>query len=295
MQMVEFTKGHGTGNDFVIIPDPDGRLDLAPGVVAAVCHRRYGVGADGVLRVVRVTAHPDTAGRAAPAGAEWFMDYHNADGSVAEMCGNGVRVFARYLVDSGLAPAGAITLATRTGPVTATVPPTGTGDGSVTVALDPPRSYGESVARVSGRELAGVAVDCGNPHLVCAVPDQTTLAGLDLRTPPEVDAAFFPSGVNVELVAPGEGADAEVHVRMRVHERGVGETLSCGSGACAAAAVALRDAGLTRGTVAVDVPGGRLRLELTERSCALTGPAVLVARGTLDLGRLDSSGRLPVS
>ncbi len=97
--MVPFVKGHGTENDFVLIPDLDAALDLTPAAVAAICDRRAGLGADGVLRVVRAAKHPDGAAYAAE--AEWFMDYRNADGSVSEMCGNGVRVFARYLVDSG--------------------------------------------------------------------------------------------------------------------------------------------------------------------------------------------------
>src|ERR1700733_5505087 len=101
---IKFTKGHGTGNDFVILPDPDGALALTPDLVARLCHRRFGIGADGVLRVVRSAKHPDAAGYAAE--AEWFMDYWNSDGSPAEMCGNGSRVFARYLIARALATAG---------------------------------------------------------------------------------------------------------------------------------------------------------------------------------------------
>jgi diaminopimelate epimerase len=294
---VEFLKGHGTGNDFVLLPDPDGRLELTPGLVAALCDRRFGIGADGVLRVVRAAKHPDAAGMAAE--AEWFMDYWNADGSSAEMCGNGTRVFARYLLTAGLAAAGpgGLPIATRAGVVPARVPgeDMAGGDiagGDIAVGLAPPRLVGRGAATLAGRELIGTAVDCGNPHLVCPVPVGADLVGLDLSRAPGVDPAAFPAGVNVELTAPGEPvAGADAHVRMRVYERGSGETLSCGTGACAVAAVALADAGGHRGTVAVTVPGGRLTVTLNGTACWLAGPAVLVAAGHVDPAALRSSRR----
>jgi diaminopimelate epimerase len=199
----------------------------------------------------------DAAGYAGE--AEWFMDYWNADGSYAEMCGNGVRVFTRFLLDSGLSVGDAV--ATRAGVVRVHV-----GE-SISAGLPLPRIGGTSEA--SG--YRGTIVDCGNPHLVCPVPDLSTL---DLSRPPAYDESVFPSGVNVEFV---EGT------RMRVYERGSGETLSCGSGACAVAAVTLRDAGRPTGTVDVDVPGGRLTVTLTEDTCWLSGPAVIVAHGTVTL------------
>lgn len=263
MDLLPFAKGHGTGNDFVIIPDLQGRLALTPELVAAVCDRRTGVGADGVLRVVRD-------------GPAWFMDYRNADGSLAEMCGNGVRVFARYLVEEGLAVPGEVTVRTRAGDTRAVVTTE-----AVSVTMAPPRVDGDTTARLpDGRELPGVAVDCGNPHLVCPVPTGPDLAGLDLSVPPQVDPARFPDGVNVEFSA---AVDTH-HLRMRVHERGVGETRSCGSGALAAAAVAL--GGESGGPVTVDVPGGRLTVSLTDHECVLTGPAVLVARGSIEVAAL---------
>ena len=277
MEGVEFTKGHGTGNDFVILPDPDGALDLTPGLVAALCDRRRGIGADGVLRVVRSAKHPDSAALAGE--AEWFMDYWNADGSYAEMCGNGARVFVRYLLDTGLAtPHGAtLPVATRSGVVRARVD----GD-TIAVEMRRPRLYDGSTAALGGLTLAGTAVDVGNPHLVCPLPVGLDLGGLDLTRAPDVDPAVFPAGVNVEFTVPGapvEGADE--HVLMRVYERGSAETLSCGTGTCAVAAVALRDAGRDTGVVAVDVPGGRVSVTVTEDGCWLAGPAVLVATGTL--------------
>lgn len=285
MDTFEFTKGHGTGNDFVIVPDPDGLLSLDADLVVALCDRHFGVGADGVLRVVRTAAVPQVA--AAADAAEWFMDYRNADGSVAEMCGNGVRVFARYLVQEGFAKAGEIPLLTRAGRVVAVVAPE-----AVTVDMGAPRVYGTGVARIDGMDLDGVAVDCGNPHLVCPVPTAADLDALDLAVPPEVDDALFPAGVNVEFTTPvrdpqdGGRPEADAHVRMRVHERGSGETLSCGSGACAVAAVTLRGLGREQGVVAVDVSGGRLIVTLTDATCWLAGPAVLVARGTVEVPAL---------
>ena len=277
---IKFVKGHGTGNDFVIIADPDGALDLTPAQVAALCDRRRGIGGDGVLRVVRAAKDPGGASYAGD--AEWFMDYRNSDGSIAEMCGNGVRVFTRYLVASGLATPGpeGLPVATRAGVVVAVLE-----GAEIRVHMATPRWYAGSTATAGPLTFPGVAVDCGNPHLVCALHDGVALAALDLATEPGYDAGLFPHGVNVEFVVPAEPVDgADLHVAMRVHERGSGETLSCGSGALAVGAVALRDAGLTAGVVAVDVPGGRLTVthDDTDRWW-LAGPAVLVASGETDL------------
>ncbi|QGN50095.1 diaminopimelate epimerase [Micromonospora sp. WMMD558] len=272
---MEFTKGHGTGNDFVILPDPDGALDLTPGLVAGLCDRRRGIGGDGVLRVVRAAKHPE--GAALADEAEWFMDYWNSDGSFAEMCGNGARVFVRYLLETGLAaPDGAVLpVATRAGLVRARVEGAG-----VAVEMGRPRLYDTSTAALGGLTLPGTAVDVGNPHLVCALPAGLDLTALDLTQAPQVDPAVFPAGVNVEFTAPGDPVDGtDGHVLMRVYERGSAETLSCGTGACAVAAVALRDAGRNTGVVAVDVPGGRLAVTITDETCWLAGPAVLVATG----------------
>jgi diaminopimelate epimerase len=248
---VRFVKGHGTGNDFVILPDPD--VDLTAELAAALCDRRFGVGADGVLRV-------------APDGDGWFMDYRNADGSLAEMCGNGARVFARYLVDAGLVDTARFEFGTRAGVVRAVVAADETA-----VAMTRPILDAESVALVGGIRLVGVVVDVGNPHLVCRVPD---VSAVELSQPPEFDRGLFPAGVNVEVI----DGDA-TGVRMRVYERGSGETLSCGTGACAVAAVVL-DGGI--GVVPVEVPGGRLTVTIEAARCWLAGPAILVARGEVD-------------
>ncbi|MGA5305109.1 diaminopimelate epimerase [Nucisporomicrobium flavum] len=278
-----FTKGHGTGNDFVILPDPDGALDLTPSLVAALCDRHRGIGADGVLRVVRAAKHPDGAGHAAD--AEWFMDYWNSDGSAAEMCGNGVRVFTRYLLSEGLATAGpeGLPVATRAGVVRALV------DGPlISVHMRTPEVYAAGTATVGPLTMPGMAVNCGNPHLVSALHDGVELAALDLHAAPGYDPALFPEGVNIEFTTPGEPVDGtDLHVHMRVYERGSAETLSCGSGALAVGAVALRDAGLATGVVAVDLPGGRLTVTADgEGRWWLAGPAVLVATGEVDVRAL---------
>ena len=272
---MRFAKGHGTGNDFVILPDPDGVLPLTPAFVAALCDRRRGIGADGVLRVVRSAAHPDA--EASAAGAEWFMDYWNADGSQSEMCGNGVRVYARYLADAGLIdPEGSFDLVTRAGVVPVTM-----GE-EITAGMPVPRVYVTSEASTNGASFTGTAVDVGNPHLVCAV-DVPTLEGLDLTRAPAVDPLIFPAGVNVEFAAVGPApAGADLYRRMRVFERGSGETQSCGSGACAVAAAALHHAGLDAGVVVIDLPGGRLTVTSTPAECLLRGPAVIVAHGDVD-------------
>ncbi len=281
-----FVKGHGTGNDFVLLPDPTGSLDLRPAVVAAICDRRTGVGGDGVLRVVpsALVASGD-AGPDGATGAEWFMDYRNADGSVAEMCGNGVRVFATYLVAAGLQAPGTFAVGTRAGVRAVQVH----RDGRVTVDMGPagfpgPDDVEVLVAGPPAGWRPAVAVDVGNPHAVVFVDDLAEPG--PLREAPEVrPAGAFPSGVNVEfarVLEPG-------HVAMRVHERGVGETQSCGTGACAVfAATRARFGSGAPDSWTVDVPGGRLVLRATaDGSVQLTGPAVLVASGTLDPSWLE--------
>ncbi|MGI5129196.1 diaminopimelate epimerase [Pseudonocardia sp. CA-107938] len=274
---MRFSKGHGTQNDFVVLPDPDGALDLTAARVAALCDRRQGLGADGVLRVVRWKAIPaDDTGVGEPEpGVEWFMDYRNGDGSIAEMCGNGVRVFARYLAATGLAAEPEFTIGTRGGLRTVAFAGGDTRHGDVAVGMGPAVVGPASTAVVDGREYPGVAVDIGNPHLVCITDEP--IDALDLARPPAHDPALFPHGVNVEFVSPLHD-DA---ITMRVHERGVGETRSCGTGTVAAVAASLHRAGRAEGTVAVTTPGGPLRVTVTPDGTTLSGPAVLVAEGEL--------------
>ena len=269
---MRFSKGHGTENDFVVLPDPDGELDLTPARVAALCDRRRGLGADGILRVVRWAALG--AGPAPEPGVEWFMDYRNGDGSLAEMCGNGVRVYARYLAHAGWLAGRALALGTRGG-VRHVGVGDGDGDGEIDVDMGPAAVGEASTASVDGHAFPGVAVDVGNPHLVCVT--DVSIDALDLTRPPGHDPALFPHGVNVEFVTPM----VDDHVSMRVHERGAGETRSCGTGTVAAVVAALRHGGRDTGTVGVSTPGGRLRVTVTPDTTVLRGPAVLVAHGEL--------------
>jgi diaminopimelate epimerase len=275
---IPFLKGHGTQNDFVLLPDLDATLDLTEERVRVLCDRRAGIGADGVLRVVPAKAIEGADGDIA--GGLWFMDYRNADGSIAEMCGNGARVFARYLVDAGLVSEPEFTIGTRGGTRAVTV------DGDVTVEMGQVRVTGTSLATVDGGTVAGVAVNVGNPHLVCVVEDVEKLASLDLTVAPLFDPEVFPEGVNIEFVV----VEAPDHLRMRVHERGVGETRSCGTGTVAAVTGVLFGRGEQHGAATVDVPGGTVRVTVDPGGSTLSGPAVFTARGELDQGWWDGLG-----
>jgi diaminopimelate epimerase len=285
---IAFLKGHGTENDFVIVPDPENAIDLPPAAVAALCDRRAGIGGDGLLHVVRSAAHPEARHMAAE--AEWFMDYRNGDGSVAEMCGNGVRVFARYLQHAGYATEGDLTVATRGGVKTVHL----AKDGDVTVGMG--RAVfpeGEVTVSVGERSWPARNVNMGNPHAVAFV-DDLAHAGTLYDAPPFSPASAYPDGVNVEFVVDRGPA----HVAMRVHERGSGETRSCGTGACAVAVAAARRDGVdpaatgTPATYTVDVPGGRLVItERPDGEIEMTGPAVIVAEGEIDADWLAGAAR----
>ena len=276
-----FAKGHGTQNDFVVLPDLDARLSLQPAAVAALCDRRRGLGADGVLRVT-------TAGAALTAGVfdrlpdgvaagDWYMDYRNADGSIAQMCGNGVRVFAHYLKASGLESADEFVVGSLAGPRPVVLHHADADTAEVTVEMGKANRFGTGSAMVGGRSFTGLAVDVGNPHLACVGIGAGELAALDVGAPVTFDPGQFPDGVNVEvLTAPVDGA-----VSMRVHERGVGETRSCGTGTVAATVAALAHQGADTGTLQVRIPGGEVTVTVTESTSYLRGPSVLVARGEL--------------
>ena len=275
MRHWSFTKGHGTENDFVLLLDRESMLHVGPAEVRYLCDRHAGVGGDGLLRAVAARHIPEWEGD----GSLWFMDYRNADGSVAEMCGNGLRVFARFLLDADLASGPTLDIATRAGLQQATV----LGDGQVRVSLGPVTvSDGGSaltVGTADGQRFAAWSVDVGNPHAVSFVDDPGTL---DLHLSPTYPTEAFPSGVNLEFVS----ELGPRHLAMRVYERGVGETRSCGTGTVAAAAAARAHAAVAVPlpvTYRVDVPGGSVDVELTDDQAYLTGPAVLVASGQVRL------------
>ena len=270
-ERIRVLKGHGTGNDFVILPDLEGAFDLTPDQVAALCDRRFGVGGDGLLRVVRSVRCDDPDAQ----GAEFFMDYRNADGSLAQMCGNGIRVYARFLVEEGLADPDGMEIATRGGVRHVRR----LADGEYAVGMGEAREVGGFASvMVGNRSYPAVGVHMPNPHAVAFV-GSLDAAGPLLYAPEVSPEHMFPEGVNVEFVV----EVAAAHIEMRVHERGVGETWSCGTGACAAAWAARRRPNASDEEIyRVDVPGGTLHVREADGEVELIGPAVIVADGFLD-------------
>lgn len=291
MPDIHFTKGHGTGNDFVLFTDPDGEIDLTAAQLAAIADRRFGVGADGIIRAVRSASLPEgAASLAEDSGAEWFMDYHNADGSPSEMCGNGIRVFAEYLTSQGLVELDAtetLTVGTRAG---------------VRDLQRNPRGFQVDLGRwtlegtdplVRAKDIAvarpGLGINVGNPHVVVALSSLDELASADLTVIPILDPAA-PDGANVEFVVPHDPLvkDGVGQITMRVHERGSGETLSCGTGAAAAALATRHWAGPSApNNWRVEVPGGVLGVRMWAAEdgehVSLSGPATLVFEGDLSV------------
>lgn len=276
-ERIAFTKGHGTENDFVVIDDPDGALTLEAPDIARLADRRAGLGGDGVIRAVRSRA----AGIRMPDDApEWFMDYRNADGSIAEMCGNGVRVLAAHLQRAGHVADDHFKVLTRAGVRAVEIlerPDSAGGFWSVRVGMGAAHTrHGLRSVQIAGHRLAVTDVDMGNPHAVAFLPSDTGLEDLDLVQRPALDPEPV-GGANIELVS----ERGPRHVAMRVHERGVGETRSCGTGVAAVAVAAAHRAGdVSRRPWTVDVPGGRLEVGWTaDGDVTLTGPAQLVADG----------------
>lgn len=273
-------KGHGTGNDFVLVPDHDGTLDLTPEQVRALCDRHRGIGGDGVLRVVPTALAAEVSDQAA--AATWFMDYRNADGSLAEMCGNGARLFARYLFEAGLETAHEFSIATRRGVTAVQLH----DDGDVELNMGPATTSplrAMPVVSVDGRGWNGVAVFTSNPHCVVFLEDALNegenpshvLATLDLTHKPQLDPpSVFPESANVEFVV----SIGDRHVMLRVHERGVGETMACGTGSCAVMwAAAARDDVPVEVSYQVESPGGMVTVRRdAHHDLHLRGPAVIV-------------------
>lgn len=274
---LHFTKMHGLGNDFVVIDAINQRVALRPEQVRFLADRHFGVGCDQLLLVE------------APGSDEVDFRYRifNADGGEVEQCGNGARCFARFVRDKGLTRRDAIRVETAAGRMVLQVEP----DERVTVDMGVPHFEpaaipfeAENAAReyrldVNGREVRFGAVSIGNPHLVIAVPDVDAAPVAELG--PALEAhPRFPRRVNVgfmQVLAPDR-------IRLRVYERGAGETLACGSGACAAVAVG-RQQGVLGDKVDVDLPGGRLlvRWDGNGRPVRMTGPAESVFEGDIEL------------
>jgi diaminopimelate epimerase len=291
-ETIHFTKGHGTGNDFVLFADPDGLIDLSATQIAAIADRHFGVGGDGVIRAVRSRNLAEgAAALAEDPEAEWFMDYHNADGSPAEMCGNGIRVFARYLLDNGLSElteGNTLVVGTRSGVRDVQRNRSGFQADLGRWALE----GGEPLVRVRNLQVArpGLGINVGNPHIVVALASDDELDSADLSYIPHVDPEPA-EGVNVEFVVPLDPLvkDGVGRIRMRVHERGSGETLSCGTGAVAAALATRYWAGSgAPNQWLVQVPGGTVGVRMFPAEdgehVSLSGPAELVFEGDLAVG-----------
>jgi diaminopimelate epimerase len=288
---ITFTKGHGTGNDFVLFADPDGEVTLTPEQLAAIADRHFGVGADGVIRAVRSRNLPDgAAALAEDPEAEWFMDYHNADGSPSEMCGNGIRVYAQFLLETGLIEldqTDTLSIGTRGGVRDLQRNLKGFQVDLGRWSLD----GGEPLVRAKNLKVArpGLGINVGNPHVVVALSSAEELASADLSYIPVLEPEPV-DGANVEFVVPGDPMvkDGVGEITMRVHERGSGETLSCGTGAAAAALATRHWAGSgAPNQWRVQVPGGTLGVRMWAAEdgehVSLSGPAELVFQGQLEL------------
>ena len=285
---IRIWKYHGTGNDFVMLEDLPDERPLTEPFVAAVCDRHEGIGADGVIRVTRGQAD----------GEDFFMDYRNADGSLAEMCGNGIRCLGKLVYEHGHTTATELEVGSRAGAKHLSLDVHDGVVGSVTVGMGPPAFARGQIPMdgpadqpfltepfdVDGRTFKASAVSMGNPHLVVFVQEDP--AHVDVRTlGPRIERdPRFPQGTNVEFVSIEDGA-----VRVRVWERGSGETMACGTGACAAL-VAANEAGLVPARAEVRFPGGTLIVDRAEDDVLLTGPAELVFEATLDEDWLASRG-----
>jgi diaminopimelate epimerase len=287
MDELKIWKYHGTGNDFVMLEDLEDARPLDPALVASLCDRHLGVGADGVIRVTRDGE-----------GNDFFMDYRNADGSLAEMCGNGIRCLAAFAIDRGLTDAAELTVGTRDGTKHVSLDIDNGRVRSVTVGMGPPAiargdipmegpanaTFLTEPFEVDGRTFKASAVSMGNPHLVLFVDDDPD--DVDVRTigPRIENDARFPEKANVEFIAVHDGG-----VKARVWERGSGETMACGTGACAAL-VAANEAGLVPVRADVRFPGGTLVVERTDVEVLLTGPAECVFEATIAAAWLDERG-----
>ena len=252
------TYGHGTENDFLLVFDPEEELSITTAQTAALCNRATGIGADGLIKIAK-------------RDGKWFMDYRNADGSLAEMCGNGIRVMARYLVERGHQPEGIFAINTRDGAKHLRVPATEDISVNMGKVLD---ENEEITASVEGKIWNGYHISVGNPHAVVFVDDLAD-AG-DLKSAPIVEPADeYPDGVNVEFVKFLDNGE----LAMRVHERGSGETQSCGTGICAVAlAATIHTKKKLPAHWVINPPGGRLTVDIDPHSNAtLTGPALLIA------------------
>lgn len=285
MSHLQLLKGHGTGNDFVILVDDDGRHDLSDDFVSELCDRRFGVGGDGLLRVVRTRFAAEPEIREYADRAEWFMDYRNADGSIAEMCGNGARVFGHFLASTGRVGGNRFLIMTRAGLKWIE----SRANGIYAVEMGTAEILDAEVTVTTIQSFSATGVLIPNPHAVVSVQSVSD-AGSLMESPTWQPQAVFADGVNIEFVqelAPNS-------YRMRIFERGVGETMSCGTGACAVAAVMRRRNQLSLpAEIEIQVPGGVVVVEEDiAGELTLVGPAEIVAELKLEAEWLSHRGKI---
>lgn len=286
-----FTKMHGLGNDFIVIEDLESAVEFSPEAVQWFCNRHFGIGADGLILVRRATS-PD---------ADFYMHYINSDGTLAEMCGNGVRCFAKYLVDRGLidSDSNEIVVETLGGlkPVSVERDPDGLlylatvnmGEPQLSAEDIPTALSGNPVQSVPLETDAGTfevtCVSMGNPHCIIWVDDVQT-APVHIVGPLIEEHPAFPKRTNVEFAEMAEDG----LIRLRVWERGCGETLACGTGACATLVAASLSGKVDREAI-IDLPGGELAVSWDEETgdVFMTGTANEVFTGSMFLGEDDES------
>lgn len=276
---------HGIGNDFVMIADPDSNLSLSADLVRALCDRRFGIGGDGVIRVA-----PGTE------GGDLFMDYVNSDGSIGEMCGNGIRCLAVFAHQEGLSTSAEMKIETRAGLKVVTL----LDEGYVRVDMGAPIFDAPEIPifwngdplhvqlETEDQTFEAATLSMGNPHAVIFVDDPSSVPLTTWGPGLEVHQAF-PNKANIEFIH----VDSREHITMRVWERGAGETLACGTGACAVGVVG-RLLGGAEEKVTVTLPGGDLQIEWegsVDRSAPvfMTGPTERTFDGELDLADFSRS------
>ena len=278
MSLLEFTKSQGLGNDFIVIEDLDGGVDLSSAAIKALCDRRFGIGADGLILAKGSES------------ADYFMSYYNADGSIAEICGNGIRVLAKYIHDH-IEPRTALSLETGAGVKNVVLAVEDSEVISVAVDMGPPEltptripvdtgleRFVDEILEIEGTQYRLTAVSMGNPHVVNFV-DEIAVAPVETSGPLLEESSLFPDKANIEFVE----VKATDYLKVRVWERGVGETLACGTGACAAL-VAAHLNGRSGRSAQVELPGGVLLIEwLPEGNIKMTGPAEEVFTGRIGL------------
>lgn len=287
LNAVNFVKMEATGNDFIVVLDKLAELDFSPELIKKLCDRHFGIGADGFIRIIPTAKLKESLNAAKEPGqssctsSEWFMDYYNSDGSLAEMCGNGARAFAQRLLDEKLVSTSHFVIGTRAGnksiEVNSYIP---NRSAEISVNLGIVSYEGISKFKLQGKEYQGDRINVGNPHLVTSIADTSSLAELDLAANFAFSEKDFPAGTNLEFYVVDKVNNC---LKMRVRERGVGETLSCGTGIVATAYAYLKNFAPDTSAVEVKVLGGTLEVKFLSDDSVLKGNSQVVYTGEINL------------